>query len=243
MRNVWVAVVVCVMAGQGYGAWNLDMETGQVSAGYNDIKIPGDTGTRFSLTDSFSVDRKMYYRIRVNKELKNHKYLSVLYAPLSLDAHGVTDGVINYNNDVFPANTAVSARYRFDSYRITYGKYYPKNDALTWKLGFTAKIRDAAISITGNGITSEKKNTGLVPLLNFGARYVLNERTALIFDADALAGGPGRAEDVMLALAHTVSPGYTFRVGYRIVEGGSDTTQVYNFALLSYLVIGLTISL
>ena len=47
----------------------------------------------------------------------------------------------------------------------------------------------------------------------------------------------------MLALAHTVSPGYTFRVGYRIVEGGSDTTQVYNFALLSYLVIGLTISL
>ena len=230
LSGLTLAMSVCA----GYSAVTVDLETGIVSPGYNDIKIPGNTGTRFSLTDSLAVESKAFYRLRLTKEIKKDNFISVLFAPLTLAAEGIVKTPVNYNNDAFAANTAVTAKYRFDSYRVSYWKNYRKSGRLNLKIGFTAKIRDAAISITGGGVESEKKNTGFVPLLNFGADYALGEKLKLIFDADALAGGPGRAEDVLLALQYRTGSNTGFRLGYRFVEGGADTDEVYNFALLNY---------
>ena len=33
--------------------WRIDLENGAVFSGYNDVAIPGDTGTRFSLSRDF----------------------------------------------------------------------------------------------------------------------------------------------------------------------------------------------
>ena len=51
-----------------------------------------------------------------------------------------------------------------------------------------------------------------------------------VVDLDALAGGPGRAEDLSLKLAYDINERWTVTGGYRTVEGGADTDEVYNFA-------------
>jgi hypothetical protein len=62
-------------------------------------------------------------------------------------------------------------------------------------------------------------------------------------DAEGLAGGPGRAEDVTVALTWDAAPNVTVRAGGRVVEGGADTDSVYNFALLGYAGAGVTVRL
>ena len=56
-------------------------------------------------------------------------------------------------------------------------------------------------------------------------------------DADALAGGPGRAEDAALTLGRDLNARWTVRAGYRLVEGGADVPEVYTFAWLHYAVL------
>ena len=41
-----------------------EFENGAVFSGYNDIGIPGNTGTRFSMTDDLSSSTAYYYRLR-----------------------------------------------------------------------------------------------------------------------------------------------------------------------------------
>ncbi|MBN1824203.1 MAG: hypothetical protein JW803_07795 [Endomicrobiales bacterium] len=224
------------------GALTLDVETGTVGAVYNEVQVPDMTGTRFSLTDDIPAESKAFYRLRVTEEFKKNNYVSVLIAPLMLDADGTAEGLLSFNGDIFPAGTKISAKYRFDSYRVSYWKRFEKKGRLSFKLGFTAKIRDASISVAGAGITSEKKNTGFVPLLNFGVDYDLGRSFTAVLDADALAGGPGRAEDVLLAVNLKTSERTAVRAGFRVVEGGADVDEVFNFAQLNYTSIGFSYS-
>ncbi|MBN1621610.1 MAG: hypothetical protein JW871_03365 [Endomicrobiales bacterium] len=235
-------ITILLMPVCGYASGvAVDVETGITGfGGYNNVDIPKDTGTRFSLTDDLSLESKAFVRVRLTKEFKKNNFISVLYAPLSLKAGGVLPADVSFNGDLFPANTEVDGTYRFDSYRITYYKKYEKSEKLDLKIGFTAKIRDASIKIASASKTSEKKNTGFVPLLNFGAEYEIAPKFSIVFDADALAGGPGRAEDVLLAGSYKTSDSLKIKLGYRIVEGGADVTEVYNFALLNYFIIGFT---
>jgi hypothetical protein len=70
----------------------------------------------------------------------------------------------------------------------------------------------------------------------------LNDRTGLLFEGDALAAPQGRAEDVLLAGTWKLSDHITARLGYRILEGGADNDEVYNFALLHYASAGISFS-
>jgi hypothetical protein len=45
-------------------AFILNFETGPLWTGYNDVRIPGDTGTLFSLKDDLRSDTEIYYRLR-----------------------------------------------------------------------------------------------------------------------------------------------------------------------------------
>ena len=57
-----------------------------------------------------------------------------------------------------------------------------------------------------------------------------------LLDVDAIAGGPGRAEDASLKLARDVGERVQAAVGYRLVEGAADVDAVYTFAWLHYAV-------
>jgi hypothetical protein len=243
MKRFLVCCVLSMMVAGGAvhaadrfaAGWDLDLETGYVSSGYNNVRIPGDSGTKISLTDDLTTAGKMYYRVRLTKDIGKNNFLSLLYAPLTLDAAGTIAGDVNFNGDLFTSGSRLTGTYRFDSYRATWYKAFAPGGKFSYKLGFTAKIRDAAVTLSDGSITSEKKNTGFVPLLHFGAAYAFTDTLSVLLDGDALAGGPGRAEDVLLAGAWKAGDRYTFRLGYRFVEGGADTDEVYSFALLNYL--------
>ena len=70
----------------------------------------------------------------------------------------------------------------------------------------------------------------------------MNEKIGVLFEGDALAAPQGRAEDVLLAGIYKFSDHIMVRLGYRILEGGADNDEVYNFALFHYASAGFTLS-
>ncbi|HER43381.1 MAG TPA: hypothetical protein ENO08_02870 [Candidatus Eisenbacteria bacterium] len=216
----------------------LDVEAGGVMSGYNDVRIPGTTGTLFSLVDDLETDPSFYYRVRISYVFADRHTLSLLAAPLRLEAEGSADRAIVYEGETFGANERLEALYRFDSYRLTYRYDFRRTPRLRAGIGLTAKIRDASIRVESAERIAEKENTGLVPLLNFHLAWRFAPPLGLLFEGDALAAPQGRAEDILLALFYDGGGRMTFRLGYRLLEGGADNDEVYSFALLHYAVLG-----
>ena len=224
------------------GKWMLEAETGAVLPGYNDVQVPNDAGTRFSIKDDLDLGNDLYFRLRLSWRLARRHALSVLYAPLTLRADGVLKDPVSFAGILYPEGAAVDALYRFNSSRLTYRYLLIDAPKLDFWIGFTAKIRDAEIALEGDGQSSNTTDVGFVPLLHLFLRWQWGEKTGLIFEADAAAAKQGRAEDVSAAFYYNVSPSWQFRAGYRLVEGGADVDQVYNFALINYLYIGIALS-
>jgi hypothetical protein len=70
----------------------------------------------------------------------------------------------------------------------------------------------------------------------------MNEKIGILFEGDALGAKQGRAEDVLLAGTYKFSDHFRIRLGYRILEGGADGAEVYNFALFHYASAGIVYS-
>jgi len=219
----------------------VDFETGYTLPGYNDVRIPGDVGTDFSLSQELKTDTAPFFRLRLGFDINSRHNVSFLYAPLRLSAHGELDRDLDYNGVTFPGRTPLRATYRFDSYRLTYRYDFLETGETRFGAGLTAKIRDAAIGIDGQEFT-EKTNTGFVPLINFNFQWRFNPSWELLIRGDALAAPQGRAEDVLSALSYTFNDKVRGRFGYRILEGGADNDEVYNFTLVHYLTAGVTAS-
>jgi hypothetical protein len=236
-------IAISLSAGwlNGQSSWRFDFENGAAFNGYNDVGIPKSTGTRFSLTERFDVKPVYFFRLRLTWRIGGRHAVSALFAPLSFKASGRSDMPIRFNGTDFPLGAEVDALYRFNSYRLTYR--YDLIDAGPWKvgIGFTAKIRDAAIRLDAGAIESGKTNVGFVPLLHFRVEHQFSSRIGALLEGDALAAKQGRAEDVLLALLYRLSQAVTLKAGYRIVEGGANVEEVYNFALIHYASLGILI--
>lgn len=224
----------------GGSKWTFDIESGLVTPGYNDIQIPNnETATRFSLKDDVGIDNKAYLRMRLSVRLGRKHGLSLLYAPLSANASGVLAGPVNFQEARFEAGESVTGLYRFNSYRLTYRYLLLSKPALNMWIGFTAKIRDAEIKLESVNRVSSKTNVGFVPLLHFYMDWQWNKRWGMILEADALAAKQGRAEDVSATVYYRLNDKLRFKLGYRLVEGGSDGDEVYNFAFINYFSAGM----
>ena len=238
------AFLATLMLGGATGAGTLiDIETGAVFSGYNDVRIPGKGGTLFSLSRELSSDPVAYGRLRAGHCFGGRHTVSVLAAPLRIRASGRSASAIVYAGQTFSAHTELSSHYRFDSYRITYRWDPLRRERLTAGFGFTAKIRDASISLEGGGRTSVKKNTGFVPILNFRLAWRPVGRLTTLFEGDALAAPQGRAEDVFAGAAYRLGKRVSLKAGYRILEGGADNDEVYTFSLFHYAALGAVIEL
>ena len=71
---------------------------------------------------------------------------------------------------------------------------------------------------------------GLVPLLYLAGAYRLTERWTLGADLDGLAGGPGRAIDAGVTLDYELARRWHIGVEARVLDGGADVDDVFNFA-------------
>src|SRR5687768_6661713 len=138
----------------------IDVESGIVSTGYNDVRIPGDQGTLFSLKDDLKTESKLFYRLRAGYTIKSRHTISLLYAPLETESEGSVANDILFNDVVFPAYTKLNGTYKFNSYRLTYRYDIVNKPRFIFGFGFTAKIRDAIIRLSSPGLTAVKKNVG-----------------------------------------------------------------------------------
>jgi hypothetical protein len=218
----------------------LDLEAGAAWQGRNDVQVPNDAaGTRFALDDITGAGPVPSGRVQLSWPLGERQELRFLAAPLSLEEAGSTDQAILFQGERF-APGAVSARYRFDSWRATWRYRWIEREGLSVKLGFTAKIRDASIELRQGSRSARKDNTGFVPLLHAVVEKRLAPDWTLVADVDALAGGPGYAVDLGVRVSRDLGNGWSVSGGGRFLDGGADNDEVYAFARFSTLSIGVS---
>jgi hypothetical protein len=219
----------------------LDLETGAATFGYNDVHIPGSTGTGFSLSDDFEQRYVPYFRGRLSYTIGERHTVSALYAPFHLSSTGSFDQNVDFAGQTFAAGTETRSDWKFNSYRITYQYAFIRKTRFRFDAGLTGKVRDAEISLDNDSVSASKKNVGVVPLVRIYADWAFTEKFHLMLDADALVGGQGRAEDILLAVCYDPGLHVRLKIGYRLLEGGADTDEVYNFSAVHYAAVGATI--
>jgi len=216
----------------------LEIEAGSVRQSRNDVQIPNDpSGTRFSLRDLAGGGPWAVGRLYASWRISERRTLRAMVAPLSVTETGVLARSIDFAGATYQPTVPTEGTYKFNSYRLSYRYRFHEGARWTWWTGFTAKIRDAKIELRQGNTTSRKTDLGFVPLLHVAGDWRFAPRWRLSLDADALAGGPGRAEDVALKLARDIGDRWTLASGYRTVEGGADVKDVYTFAWFHYTVL------
>ena len=101
-------------------------------------------------------------------------------------------------------------------------------------VGATILVRDAKIELAQAGLKASDSNVGVVPLLNFATEWAFANRWTAILDFEGLAGGPGRALDLALKVRYDLTDRWIIGGGYRMLEGGVDNDDVYNFSWFNY---------
>lgn len=238
-----VILAVALIHSPGYTDWGVDVAFGPAFSGYNEVQVPGDTGTRFSLTEDLSSGPAFSVRGRLTWSPGERHHLSALAAPLRIAADGSLDRPLRFGSELFAAGTPLEARYRFDSYRGTYRYDFVRGQRWQFGAGLTGKVRSASITVRGDGREAQTSDLGFVPLVHVRGQWMAAAPIRVLVEADGLAAPQGRALDALVALVYDVDPRLGLTLGYRILEGGADVEQVYNFALVHYGVVGLKVAL
>jgi hypothetical protein len=203
----------------------------------NDVRIPGNGGTKFDLTD-FTSDPKSSFRVYLGYLFGGRHELRALYAPFSLETTGQFSTPVVFEGATYAAGTSTKAKYMFNSYRLTYAYHFEARGSFRWAAGFTGKIRDAEIRLTQGGNSTAKADVGFVPLLNLQAFWDLGGDWLVRADFDGSAAPQGRAIDLGLFMEKDLKKSGIVFIGYRTIEGGADNDTVYNFAWLNKAVVG-----
>ncbi len=208
------------------------------TTGYNYFRIPSEgANTRYDLPVGAWLPT---YRIYAHVPVSENWALRFLYAPLVVNYSYQSSTATVFQNTTFAANANLTAGYKFNSYRASIIRYFNPDPAFQWHVGFTAKIRDAYISVSDGAVSQRKDDLGFVPLLNLGLDWRPFERWTVSADLDGLAGGPGRAFDGRVEFRYSPISQLDVGVGYRFVEGGANVAAVNNFALFHSVFLSVT---
>lgn len=220
----------------------LELEGGPAWQSYNDVEIPNDgSATRFSLYDLAGSGPWPAGRLYLTWNIDERHSVRALAAPFSLTENGVPEQPISFAGAEYAADQPVEATYTFNSYRLGYRYRVHRSARTAFRIGATAKIRDATIELEQGATTSRKDDVGFVPLLHLSGEWYFAPRWRLLFDAEGLAGGPGRAIDATAKLGYDPGGAWAVQAGYRMVEGGADVDEVYTFAWLHYAAASVTL--
>jgi hypothetical protein len=218
-------------------AWvGVGLEFGPVSFSRNDVRIPGNGGSNFDMRDLTGSGPETFARLDAYWDISDRHGLRVVLAPLQFSGTGALAADTDFAGTMFPAGTT-DATYEFSTYKFTYRYAFAERGGWRWRLGFTGLIRDANVALQRGALSANDDDFGFVPLLHVYGEYEISDRWGFEFDFDGLAGGPGRAFDVSVQVHRDVGRNWRIGAGYRVVEGGVDTDDVYNFAWLNYAVL------
>jgi len=233
-RRLSILAFLTLMAIESFAqddSFVLELEVGSSWQSNNDVQIPNDqTADRFDLTDILGSGPWASFRLNGIWNINERHGLRVVLAPLTIEERGQFDTNVRFDGESFLAATPLDARYRFNSWRLGYRyQYYDNNGWRLWA-GATAKLRDAEITLLQGDTRASDDDLGFVPLLHLAGEYRWSDRWHFEFDFDGLAGGPGRAIDLSLKVGYTLDENWRITAGYRGLEGGADTDDVYSFA-------------
>ncbi|PKN73515.1 MAG: hypothetical protein CVU50_02025 [Candidatus Cloacimonetes bacterium HGW-Cloacimonetes-3] len=222
----------------------IEAETGIAVSGYNDVRIPNSgNNTMFSLKNDLGLQSALSTRLSVHYRITPRHQISLMAAPLTLKAEEKLTKDVVYQGKHFWRNDLVKTEYRFDSYRLQYRYYLPREFVGIRTVGASIKMRDAEILLESSSNKSSKTNTGFVPLLSINAGYRINNELDLVLEAEGLASPYGRAEDVFVGAFYDVHKRLKIKAGYRILEGGADNEEVLTFAAVHYALLGFQVRL
>ena len=223
-------------AGSGEQPFGIGLETGGVWFSRNDIRIPSDTGTEFDMTNLTGSGPNFFGRLDGQWNINDKHGLRIVLAPLEVSGTGELPEDTEFAGEVFPAGPT-EGTYKFNAYKFTYRYTFVERPNLQWRVGFTGVVRDANVELRQGDLQANDDNVGFVPTLHLSSDYRLADRWMLRFDFDGLAGGPGRLFDIALKLDYAVNDNWRIGGGYRTLEGGADTDDVYSFGWLHYAVL------
>lgn len=244
--STWIIGLLACMAGApgqesraaGAAGVTVDVEALGSWQLRNDVRSPNVApSTRFALDALTGEGPFVAPRLQVALPAGERSEWRLLAAPLSLSRAGVLGSPVSFEGETFGAG-AVRARYRFDSWRLTWRWHWIDRPDLSVKLGFTAKLRDASIELRQGTLAARKTNTGFVPLLHAAVERPLAGRWSWQADLDALAGGPGYAVDAGARLVRDLGGGWSAHAGMRFLDGGADNDEVYAFASFASVTLG-----
>jgi len=214
----------------------VEVEGGALWQSRNDVRIPNETGTLFSLVDVAGNGPYGVFRAEAAFDVNDRHGFRVVVAPLAIDKVGTFGEPVLFAGETFDPGLATRANYKFSSYRVTYRYRFFDGQTWRWRVGFTGFVRDARIALRQGDRFAEDTDVGFVPLLHVSGDARVSSRVRFLLDVDGLAAPQGRAFDVAAKLGFSLSDRWELAFGYRTIEGGADVEEVYNFAWLHFAV-------
>jgi len=211
--------------------FSLQVDLGSTWQAKNKVQIPNDNqGDKFSLEDVAGSGPWATVRAEGIWSINDKHGVRILLAPFSYSENGKLKKETRFAGATYSPDDPVKASYTFNTWRLGYRYHlYAESDWDFW-IGATLLIRDAGIKLSQAGVSSQDDNVGAVPLLYLAGSYRFDQHWSIAADLDGLAGGPGRAIDLGVRINYQLHDDWQLGLGYRTLEGGADTDDVYNFA-------------
>lgn len=233
--NTISLIIIFSHCNSSFAQLQLGIELGQAWQERNDIQIPSTSGTRVEF-DNFDSGPFFHYRAELLYQFSKKHKVRAVYAPFQIEAKGVIQQPVLFDDETFNASEELKISYKFNSYRLSYiyGFWGFNNDQLN--IGVTAKVRDAEIEFQQAGRSAAYDNVGFVPLLYFEYQKSLSSQWMINFNTDLAVAPQGRAADLSLKLRRKFSNSTQLGIGGRTLEGGADNEKVFTFSWFNYAV-------
>ncbi|RAW00653.1 hypothetical protein [Pseudochryseolinea flava] len=243
MKKLMVTWLLMVSVVTAYSQISIDLEGNYAfSIPYNVVRIPASGGTEIDLAKDLNATNPLTFRARINYTLNERHVISALVAPLRVKSQGTLSQDVVYSDNTFQAGRKINATYTFNSYRLTYRYLFIANDKIKFGAGLTAKLRQANIELTNGERSADYPDLGVVPLVNVYFSWTPVQRWTMLIEGDALGTNQGRAEDVFGGILYNASETTSIKIGYRVLEGGADVEDNYNFSFFNYAAIGVVLN-
>ena len=237
----WI-LFICLISNFSTNAQTfVNLESGALFTDVNNIRN-GNQGTLFSLKNDFQTPVSPFLRLRVGYLINGKNHFSVLYAPLKIRVTSPIQKDILFDGEYFKDNIPIEAVYKFNSYRLTYNRRIISKDNFKFGIGLSAKIRDAGVSLKNSELLSENFSIGFAPLINLLVNWDISKKMGVDFFGEGIIASKGRAIDLSLSGRYSLTKNLQGNIGYRILEGGSDGTNRYNFIRLHFIFASLNYS-
>jgi hypothetical protein len=179
----------------------------------------------------------LFFNARLSLEFEFHRrnVFTLLYQPLTLQTQVRLNESIQIDNVLFAAGTNLKLTYGFPFYRLSYLRYFIKNNKLSLGGGLSFQIRNADIRFESadGALLVATRDVGFVPALKFRMAYHYTPFISTEIEADGIyapiTGLNGSDNDVIGSILDLsirqnfqLSPALKTYLTFRYLGGGAQ---------------------